>query len=64
MSGHDVLETIKQDEDLREIPVVVLTSSSAERDIRASFRRHANSYVVKPDGLAELTEIVEATEVF
>tara|TARA_R110000868_G_scaffold10313_23_gene50795 strand:- start:2727 stop:3176 length:450 start_codon:yes stop_codon:yes gene_type:complete len=64
MSGHDVLQAIKEDEALCEIPVIILTSSSAERDVRMSFRQHANSYIVKPDDIARLTEIVEATEAF
>jgi CheY-like chemotaxis protein len=64
MSGHDVLGFIKEDEDLRDIPVVILTSSKAERDLVASYRLYANSYVVKPVGMTELMEVVAATEAF
>lgn len=47
-SGLDVLETIKEDPDLRLIPVVVLTTSDAETDRVQAYSRYANSYVVKP----------------
>jgi len=64
MSGQDVLHEIKQSEDLREIPVVIMTSSNAERDIVQSYRLHANSYVVKPVGMDELIEITDTIESF
>jgi CheY-like chemotaxis protein len=46
--GREVLSEIKSDPDLREIPIVVLTTSSAEADILSSYRLHANAYVTKP----------------
>jgi CheY-like chemotaxis protein len=46
--GREVLSEIKNDPDLREIPIVVLTTSSAEADILSSYRLHANAYVTKP----------------
>ena len=46
--GREVLSEIKSDPDLREIPIVVLTTSSAEDDILSSYRLHANAYVTKP----------------
>ncbi|MGB0631162.1 MAG: response regulator [Alphaproteobacteria bacterium] len=64
MSGQEALEIIKNDDTLCEIPTLVMTSSSAESDIAESYRRHANSYVVKPFGLQELTNIVRAIETF
>lgn len=64
MSGQDVLHAIKEDEELREIPVVIMTSSNAERDIVQSYRLHANSYVVKPVGMDELLEITNTIEAF
>jgi len=48
MDGHQVLDAIKQHEDLRRIPVVVLTTSEAEEDILRSYQLHANAYVTKP----------------
>ena len=46
--GREVLEQIKSDEALREIPVVVLTTSTDERDIRSCYKAGANSYIQKP----------------
>jgi len=46
--GRQVLETIKADDDLCHIPIVVLTTSSAEEDILRSYKLHANAYVSKP----------------
>ncbi|MCX5441058.1 MULTISPECIES: response regulator [unclassified Streptomyces] len=46
--GRQVLERIKSDPDLNHIPVVVLTTSSAEEDILRSYKLHANAYVTKP----------------
>jgi len=46
-SGHEVLEEIKSDGDLKSIPVVILTSSKAPRDISRAYANHANSYVAK-----------------
>lgn len=64
MSGHEALQILKNDLDLREIPVLVMTSSDAESDISESYRHHANGYVVKPFGMDELTKIVKAIEAF
>lgn len=46
--GHEVLEQIKQDEKLKTIPVVILTTSSNPKDIESCYKNGANSYVVKP----------------
>ena len=46
--GREVLHEIKNDHELRIIPVIVLTSSSDERDIAACYRDGANSYITKP----------------
>jgi two-component system, response regulator len=48
IDGHEVLRQLKEDEDLRAIPVVVLTTSQAEADTTEAYRRHVNSYLVKP----------------
>jgi len=48
VDGLEVLTTIKQSEDLRRIPVVVLTTSEADRDVAQAYYRHVNSYLVKP----------------
>ena len=58
-SGLEVLRTLKQDEQLRMIPVVVLTTSSASRDREEAYRSHANSYVVKPPRFAEFRDLIQ-----
>ena len=62
--GREVLKEIKQDKNLKRIPVVVLTSSKAESDIARSYELHANAYIPKPVGLEGLTEIVRALDDF
>ena len=62
--GREVLLEIKQDESLRRIPVVVLTTSEAERDILRAYDLHANCYVKKPTELDEYMEVIRACENF
>jgi chemotaxis family two-component system response regulator Rcp1 len=62
--GREVLLEIKKDEALRRIPVVVLTTSEAERDIFRVYDLHANCYVKKPTDLDEYMEVIRACENF
>jgi CheY-like chemotaxis protein len=62
--GREVLAEIKEDCDLRRIPVVVMTTSEAEKDLMKSYELHANAYVVKPIDLDRFIEIVQAIESF
>jgi chemotaxis family two-component system response regulator Rcp1 len=62
--GREVLAEIKADARLKYIPVVVLTSSSAEQDLRTAYELHANCYLVKPATFAEFKEVFERLEVF
>jgi len=62
--GREVLAEIKEDPELRLIPVVVLTTSEAERDLVQSYDLHANAYIVKPVDLERFIEIVQAIENF
>ena len=48
VDGLEVLRMLKEAEELREIPVVVLTTSEGERDVAKAYINHANSYIVKP----------------
>lgn len=64
MTGRQVLAAIKEDPSLRSIPVVVLTSSSAEVDVVQSYSLGANCYVTKPVDLTAFQEIVQAVEGF
>jgi chemotaxis family two-component system response regulator Rcp1 len=64
MDGREVLAAIKADSALREIPVVVLTSSAAERDIVESYKLQANCYVTKPVDLDQFLTVVKTLEQF
>jgi CheY-like chemotaxis protein len=61
LSGHEVLAAVRAGEDprVRRLPVVVLTSSRAEADVRRSYELGASSHVVKPDDVDELFALVE-----
>jgi two-component system, chemotaxis family, response regulator Rcp1 len=64
MDGREVLEAIKADPDLMTIPVVVLTTSSAEQDIIRTYKLHANCYITKPVDLERFMEVVQSIEDF
>jgi CheY-like chemotaxis protein len=64
MSGHDVLAEIKADQALGQLPVVMLSSSRAEADVRCSYERHASCYVTKPSGLDDYMAAIRAIECF
>lgn len=64
MNGREVLAEIKTDPDLRCIPVVVFTTSSAEEDILKSYDLHANCYITKPINFEQFIEIIKAIENF
>ncbi|HXE80548.1 MAG TPA: response regulator [Vicinamibacterales bacterium] len=57
--GRDVLHEVKKDESLRSIPVIVLTTSSDSRDIKACYRAGANSYIQKPVDLDGLMHAIQ-----
>lgn len=62
--GREVLSEIKADEDLKCIPVVVLTTSAAEQDILRTYRLHANCYITKPVDLDQFIMIVQNIQDF
>lgn len=62
--GREVLAEIKQDEELRRIPVVILTVSEAEEDIVKTYDLHANCYIRKPLDLDQFIKVVKAIENF
>ena len=62
--GREVLEEIKEDVDLRRIPVVILTSSKAEEDIVKSYDLHANCYITKPVRLDGFLHVLKEIEGF
>lgn len=59
VDGIDVLKTIKEDGELKAIPVVVLTTSEAEKDVARAYYNHANSYLVKPVGFEEFKKLMD-----
>ena len=64
LGGREVLAALKADEQLRYIPVVVLTSSQAEQDILACYDLHANCFVSKPSDLDEFLKVIQSIETF
>jgi CheY-like chemotaxis protein len=62
--GREVLAEIKDDEDLRQIPVVVLTTSKAEEDVLRSYKLHANAYVTKPVDFDRFIEVARQIDEF
>ena len=64
MNGREVLAEIKGDEELKRIPVVILTVSKAEEDILKSYDLNANCYVTKPLNLDQFMKVVKAIEEF
>jgi len=59
VDGMEVLKTIKEDADLKSIPVVVLTTSEAEKDVARAYYNHANSYLVKPVGFEDFRKLMD-----
>jgi CheY-like chemotaxis protein len=64
MDGREVLRAIKDDEMLRRIPVVVVTTSDDDRDILMTYDLHANCYITKPVDLNRFITIVKTIENF
>ena len=62
--GRQVLKEIKEDKNLKQIPVVVLTLSSADEDIFRSYNLHANCYITKPIDLDQFMKVVQSIENF
>ena len=64
MDGREVLAAVKGDPELRQIPVVVLTTSEAEQDVLRSYELHANAYVTKPVDFDRFIEVVRQIDQF
>ncbi len=62
--GREVLADIKDTEDLKRIPVVVLTTSKAEEDIVRTYNLHANCYITKPVDLEQFIQVVKSIDDF
>lgn len=64
MDGKELLDTIKKDPELKEIPVVMLTSSAADADISECYDKHVNWYITKPIDYDKYTKVMHEIEAF
>ena len=64
MDGREVLAAVKEDPELRSIPIVVLTTSEAEEDVVRSYSLHANAYVTKPVDFERFVAVVQQIDDF
>ncbi|MCA2536322.1 MAG: response regulator [Chitinophagaceae bacterium] len=62
LNGHEVLKYIKCNEKLKHIPVIILTTSSSERDINQSYQHHANCFITKPVEADNFLKVVSGIE--
>ncbi|MFT4855249.1 MAG: CheY-like chemotaxis protein [Algoriphagus sp.] len=63
-NGHEVLERIKSDSNLKKIPVIMLTTSSSQKDVDKAYENHCNSYVKKPIEITEFLMTILKIEEF
>lgn len=64
MNGHEVLEKLKKNDDLKHIPVIILSTSSSEMDIMKSYNNHANCFITKPVEIDDFVKAIESIEDF
>jgi CheY-like chemotaxis protein len=64
ITGKEVLSIIKQDENLKSIPVIILTTSDADRDIEESYENQASCFITKPLSISEFTHAVAGIQDF
>jgi len=64
MNGQEVLLFIKNNEKFKHIPVIILTTSSAEKDILASYKNHVNCYITKPIDVLDFVKAISKIEEF
>jgi CheY-like chemotaxis protein len=64
IDGTEILSYIKNDEALKVVPVIMLTTSDAERDIMASYCNHANCYITKPVDIDKFMEVIQMIKNF
>ncbi|MBI4897464.1 MAG: response regulator [Actinobacteria bacterium] len=64
MDGREVLRAVKSDPELHLIPVVVLTTSSADTDVSLAYRNHANAYIKKPVDFNDFINVIKSFESF
>jgi len=64
IDGKEVLLRVKSDSNLKKIPVVILTTSSSEKDILEAYNNHANCYITKPVDLDKFIDVIHTVEDF
>lgn len=64
IDGKEILHFLKNDRELKSIPVIVFTTSSLQKDIAYSYNNHANCYIVKPGNLKDFISTIRAIEAF
>jgi CheY-like chemotaxis protein len=64
MNGKEILAIIKNDEDLKIIPVIMLTTSSADNDIRDCYKNHANCFITKPLNFSDFAKAISEIKNF
>ena len=62
--GREVLKEVKEDSNLKRIPIIILTTSNAENDILRAYELHANAYVTKPLDFNQFIKVIESIENF
>ena len=63
-NGREVLAEVKEDPDLKRIPVVIVTTSKSEQDVFEAYNLHANCYITKPADFSEFKQVIRALELF
>jgi two-component system, chemotaxis family, response regulator Rcp1 len=64
MNGHEFLEIVKTEDDLKSIPVIVMTMSQSDADMSRCYQNHANAFMSKPIELDHFMTVIEAIEAF
>lgn len=63
-NGHEVLQFIKEDENLKHIPVIMLTTSSSPKDVNLAYNHYANCFITKPVDVNEFMSVIAGIENF
>lgn len=63
-NGHEVLQSVKNHPDLKHIPIIILTTSSSDKDIFSAYQEHCNSYIIKPVDVNDFFKVAAALEEF
>jgi len=59
-NGLEVLDDIRSDQELHDIPVIIFTSSASDLDVLIAYKKQANAYLVKPSNISEFNEVIDA----